>query len=455
MPLPVLEARLDEHAAANTAPALIFSGESLSYQQLLARIDDFATELTELGINAADPVMLSCGFEPDAVAMFLALLRLDAIAVINAPNDPRVAQKLAACQPRLHLQWPLQLSVSEHNLTASEAGGHPLVNQLRETGHPGFVVFSSGSSGEPKAVLHDASRFTTHLEKVSKAKSTIGFLAFDHIAGIDTLLYTLFAGGTLIVPADRSPQSVCSSIERHKAQVLPVSPSFLKLLLVSPALKDSDLSSLEIVTFGSEPPDPTVIERLAELMPTTALLQKYGTSEFGAPRSKTRPGDSRWIKLSSDDFATRVIDDVLWVKASGTMLGYLNVTSPETQDGWFCTGDQVETDGEWLRILGRESDMINVGGEKVFPAEVETVIEMLPGVLECAVHGEEHSLLGNVVVATVRLDAELLAEELSASELKQRVRRHCREQLPRHAIPVKVKTTTAPLTSERGKRLRK
>lgn len=455
MALPVLDARLEQHAAANKAPALIFAGENLSYRQLLVRIEKYAAELTSIGLNAADPVLLSCGFEPDSVAMFLALLRHDAIAVLNAPNDPRVTQKIDACQPRLHLQWPLEKSVSEHALLNSEASGHPLVKQLRDAQHPGFVVFSSGSSGEPKAVLHDAQRFTVHLQKVEKAKSTIGFLAFDHIAGIDTLLYTLFAGGTLIVPTDRSPESVCSSIEEHEAQVLPVSPSFLKLLLVSPALKNYDLSSLEIVTFGSEAPDPTVIDRLGELMPTTTLLQKYGTSEFGAPRSKTRPGDSRWIKLSSDNFATRVIDDVLWVKATGTMLGYLNVATPEAQEGWYCTGDRVETDGEWLRILGRESDMINVGGEKVFPAEVESVIETLPGILECAVRGEAHSLLGNVVVATVRLDAGLLAEGLSTSELKQRVRRHCRSQLPRHAIPVKVKTTTTTLTTERGKRLRK
>lgn len=451
----MLEARLIEHAAANSVPALIVNNEPLSYQQLLDRIHHYSTEFTAAGIVAADPVMLSCGFEVEAIAAFLALLRLNAIAVVNTPNDPRVAQKLTACQPRLHVQWPLETPIKHQDLRASEAGGHPLVQQLRESEHPGFVVFSSGSSGEPKAVLHDACRFTTHLENVKKAKSTIGFLAFDHIAGIDTLLYTLFAGGTLIVPDDRSPQAVCASIEQHQAQVLPVSPSFLKLLLVSPALNNHNLASLEIVTFGSEPPDPTVIDRLAQLMPDTALLQKYGTSEFGAPRSKTRPGDSRWIKLSSDDFATRVIDDVLWVKASGTMLGYLNVTSPEAHDGWFCTGDRVETDGDWLRILGRESDMINVGGEKVFPAEVETVIETLPGVVECAVTGEAHSLLGNVVVATVRLDDSLVAEALSAPELKQRVRRHCRGQLPRYAIPVKVQTTTKNLTTARGKRLRK
>ncbi len=456
MPLPVLENRLGEHANTGTSPAVICAGQELSYPQLLDKTADYAAQLSAAGVGAADPVLLSCGFGVDAIACFLALLRLDAIAVLAAPDDPRVEQKLAASQAKLHLEFPLagEALISGQEVRATDAANLPLVRELSASGHPGFVIFSSGSTGEPKAVLHDAQRFTAHLEKVQKAKSTIGFLAFDHIAGVDTLLYTLFAGGTLVVPEDRSPKAVCQAVEAYKAQVLPVSPSFLKLLLVSPALEAHDLSSLEVITFGSEPPDPAVTEKLAKLLPNADLLQKYGTSEFGAPRSKTKPGDSRWIKLTSDDFAVRVVDGVMWVKASGTMLGYLNATDPAEQDGWFCTGDRVEQDGDWLRILGRDSDLINVGGEKVFPAEVETVVESLPGVLECAVTGESHPLLGTVVVATVRLTDELLAEELSDAALKQRVRKHCRGQLPRYAIPVKVLTTTEALTSSRGKRLR-
>lgn len=457
MPLPVLENRLVEHASNGTNPAIVCAGQSVDYAQLLERVGRYSDELSSAGIGAADPVLLSCGFSVDAIACFLALLRLNAIAVLAAPEDPRIEQKLVASQAKLHLEFPLPDNslLGGKKLLNTKAASLSLVQKLADSEHPGFVIFSSGSTGEPKAVLHDAQRFTAHLEKVRKAKSTIGFLAFDHIAGVDTLLYTLFAGGTLIVPEDRSPKAVCQAIQAHSAQVLPVSPSFLKLLLVSPALEAHDLSSLEIITFGSEPPDPTVTEKLAKLLPNASLLQKYGTSEFGAPRSKTKPGDSRWIKLTSDDFAVRVVDEVLWVKASGTMLGYLNATDPAEQDGWFCTGDRVEQDGDWLRILGRDSDMINVGGEKVFPAEVETVVESLPGVLECAVTGESHPLLGSVVVATVKLSDELLAEDLSDSALKQRVRKHCRGELPRYAIPVKVLTTTEALTSSRGKRLRK
>jgi len=456
VPLATLDARLRSHAEATDSVALVTAEKSLSYSELLGAIDHAEERLVQAGIRAGDPVLLSCGFSAEAIPCFLAALRLNAIAVLCAPDDPKIEQKMEASGAVVHLAGgSLAELASQPETLKRPSQPHPLIARLLEDDAPGFVVFSSGSTGEAKAVLHNAQQFCAHLQSVQKAKSTIGFLAFDHIAGVDTLFYTLFAGGTLIVPVDRSPRYVCAAIESNRAQVLPVSPSFLKLLLVSPALQEADLSSLEIVTFGSEPPDPTVINRLSELLPNTQLMQKYGTSEFGAPRSKTKPGDSRWLKLESDNFKIRIIDDILWVKASGTMLGYLNV-EPDTDsakletDGWFCTGDRVEQDGEWLRILGRDSDLINVGGEKVFPAEVETVIETLPEVMECAVSGEEHPLMGNVVVAKVRL-----TEDLSQAAAKKLVRAHCKGKLSRHAIPVKVLVTQESLTSDRGKRLRR
>ena len=85
------------------------------------------------------------------------------------------------------------------------------------------------------------------------------------------------------------------------------------------------------------------------------------------------------------------------------MLGYLNAPSPFTADGWLDTGDLVEVDGEYIRFLGRHSELINVGGEKVFPAEVENVILELDNVAEALVYGERNPITGNIVCATVRL----------------------------------------------------
>jgi len=124
----------------------------------------------------------------------------------------------------------------------------------------------------------------------------------------------------------------------------------------------------------------------------------------------------------------------------------LNAPSPFSEDGWFRTGDAVEVEGEFLRILGRASDLINVGGLKVYPAEVETVIQEVENVREVAVTGEPHPFTGHVVVATVQLD-----HPEDPRTMEKRVRDHCRQRLASHMVPVRVRVTDASLHSERQK----
>jgi acyl-CoA synthetase (AMP-forming)/AMP-acid ligase II len=138
------------------------------------------------------------------------------------------------------------------------------------------------------------------------------------------------------------------------------------------------------------------------------------------------------------------------VKAESAMLGYLNAPSPFDDEGYFDTGDKVEVDGEWLRILGRESEIINVGGSKVYPAEVEDALLQIEGVTDAAVHGEPHPITGQIVAATVVLDRE---ESLPAFKLRMRLA--LKDKVPSFKIPAKVVISTEPVHSARFKRMRK
>jgi len=131
------------------------------------------------------------------------------------------------------------------------------------------------------------------------------------------------------------------------------------------------------------------------------------------------------------------------------MLGYLNADSPFTEDGWLRTGDAVEVDGEYFRILGRRSEMINVGGEKVYPAEVESVLQQMDGVEDALVFGEANALTGQMVVARVLLDTD---EKPSAFRI--RMRSLCRQRLVPFKIPQKVKVVEESLHGGRFKKLR-
>jgi acyl-CoA synthetase (AMP-forming)/AMP-acid ligase II len=278
---------------------------------------------------------------------------------------------------------------------------------------------------------------------------TIAFLLFDHIGGIDTLLYSLSNGSCLITVGDRSPDTVCQLIERYRAEVLPASPTFLNLLILRESYLRYDLSSLKYITYGTEVMPLSTLKRCSELFPNVTILQKYGTTEIGTLRSKSKASDSTWVKIGGDGYKTRIVDGILEIKARSAMLGYLNAASPFTADGWFHTGDMVEVDGDYIRILGRKSEIINVGGQKVYPAEVEGVIQDMPGVVEAVVYGEQNAITGQIVCAKVRLQ-----QAASRVNFSDKLREFCRDKLELYKIPVKIHLVNEPQYSDRYKKLR-
>jgi acyl-CoA synthetase (AMP-forming)/AMP-acid ligase II len=264
------------------------------------------------------------------------------------------------------------------------------------------------------------------------------------------MLYALANGGCIITVPDRNPDTVLSAIEKHRAELLPTSPTFLNLILLGDAYRRFNLSSLKTVTYGTEPMPESTLKRFHALFPDIQLLQTYGLSETGILRSKSKSSDSLWMKVGGEGFETRVVDGILHIKAESAMLGYLNAPSPFTADGWINTGDQVETDGEYIRVLGRKSEIINVGGEKVYPSEVESVIHELDNVAEATVYGEKNFIMGNIVCAKVSLVNDENADVFAA-----RLKKFCAERMQRYKVPVKVEVVNDKLHSERVKKIRK
>lgn len=313
---------------------------------------------------------------------------------------------------------------------------HELYQELRRRGSPGLVLLTSGTTGTPKAVVHDASKLLAKVAKKGKTHRTLGFLSYDHVGGQNTLLYCLCHGGLFVSEADRSPDAICRAIEQHRVELLPTSPSFLRMLLLSGALDRYLLDSLKLITYGSETMPEFTLKALNEALPNVAKLQQFGMSEVGVLRSRSKSDDSTWIKLGGPEFEVRVVDGHLEVKAETAMLGYLNAPSPFTVDGWLQTGDLAEQDGEWIRILGRDTDVINVGGEKVHPAEVESVIEQMEGVMHAVVRKEPNPILGHFVAVSVRLSFPEPADVF-----RRRLRAFCKSRLPKHMIPQKIEIT--------------
>jgi long-chain acyl-CoA synthetase len=405
--------------------------------------------LTAAGVTSGASVAVLGDFSPASVSALLALLKLRCI-LVPLSRDSR-DQHPQFCEIA-EIDYKIEIDENDQGVV-SHLGlrrDHPLFQSLRDNGEPGLVLFSSGSTGKPKAILHALPQLLEKFRKPRHCYRTVTFLLFDHIGGFNTLMYTLANLGCVVAPDDRTVNKVCRAIERHKAELLPTSPSFLNLLLMGESHRDFDLSSLKLVTYGTEVMPERTLALLSEAFPNVRLQQTYGLSELGILRSKSASNQSLLVQVGGEDYETKVVDGTLRIRAKCSMLGYLNAPSPFDPEGWFNTGDSVIQEGDYYRILGRVTEIINVGGQKVYPAEVEKVIAELPEFTDVSVSGEPHLLMGNVVVATVQM-----AEPLPAAEVKRRILAHCRGRLQPFMIPAKVKVVTESLVNYRFKKVRR
>jgi len=428
--------------------ALLWRDKAYSYKNLLEKVNYWKERLIINEIKQGLVIGLEGDFSPNTIAILLCLIDMNCI-IVPFDYSQRIKNqktyKLAKLKYLITIDTNDCVSFKEYN----ETSHHDYYNILRNNNRPGLVLFTSGSSGEPKVAVHDFSKLLEKFKTRRKSLSTLNFLLFDHWGGLNTMFHTLYNGGTVIPVTDRKPDAVCKLIEKYKLELLPTSPTFLNLMIMSGAYQRWDLSSLKIISYGTEPMPESVLLHLNKLFPNVRLLQTYGLIELGVLRSKSKSNDSLWVKIGGEGYKVRVIDDMLQIKADSAMLGYLNAPSPFTEDGWFITGDKVLQDGDYFKILGRESEIINVGGEKVYPAEVESVILEMDNISEVRVYGEKNPIVGNIVCADVRL-IKNVDHKLFISRLKK----YCRQKIQNYKIPVKVRIDEKKQYSDRYKKKR-
>jgi len=428
--------------------AIIYKDESITYHTLIQKILYWKSKLPFERIEPGNIIALHGDFTPNSISLLFALIENQNIIV---PFD---YSQIMMNENKMNIGCvTTSIIVDEHENVSfkmhSNNNSHPFFEKLKSLQHPGLVLFTSGTSGEPKAAVHDFVKLLEKFRTRKKALRTLNFLLFDHWGGLNTMFHTLANGGVVIALKDRRPQVICSFIEKYKIELLPASPTFLNLLLISEEFKNYDLSCLRLITYGTEPMPQSTLERIINVFPNVQLQQTYGLIELGVLRSKSKSDNSLWVKIGGEGFATRVVDGLLEIKAESAMLGYLNALSPFTDDGWFMTGDQVEQDGEYLKILGRKSEIINVGGEKVYPADVESVILEMENVAEVIVYGEKNPIMGHIVCAKVKI-----IKDEDEKEFIFRLKNHCKKHLQPFKVPIKIKIVNEDQFNDRFKKKR-
>lgn len=412
-------------------PVMFWNGKTVSYHEFLKLVDAWGERLPGYGIGQGTVCGFVAEYSPEVCALIFALIKAKAVLV---PFTTAIEHELHEFMEIAGVEGLFRFD-AEDRWSFDPCGNrekNALVQSFLEREVPGLIVFTSGSTGKPKGILQDCERVMRKFVEEREGWGTVLFLMLDHFGGFNTLLSTFAYGGTAVCLPDRSPENVCRVIQESGATLLPTTPTFINLLIASRCYQAFDLSSVRLITYGTEVMPAATLAKVREIFPNARIKQTYGLSELGVLRSKSESDDSVWVKIGGSGFETKIVDDILHIRSEANMVGYLNAPSPIDAEGWMCTGDHVEVRGEYMRILGRKSEMINVGGQKVFPAEIENVLLEAENVSEVTVVGLPHPVMGSVVKARVTL-----AEPEDRFALAERLRKFCLERMARYKVPVK------------------
>jgi acyl-coenzyme A synthetase/AMP-(fatty) acid ligase len=399
----------------------------LHHGETALRFSDIATQhIADLsGVRRGDVVAIVGDFDPPGI---LALLRLIDMGVVVVPLTKETAHE----HEYFFESAFVDVVVNGTTVRRIDHGrSHPLIAGLRERSGAGLVLFSTGTTGRPKAILHDLTLFLRRFETPRPTLRTLNFLLFDHIGGINTLLHTLFNKGVVVSPVERTVGSVLDTCRRHAVEVLPTTPTFLRMMLISGAIPELVPACLKIVTYGTERMDQPTLDALCTLMPNVDFRQTFGTSELGIVRVKSEARNSLFMKIGGEGVETRVCNGTLQVRSQSRMLGYLNAASPFDDEGWYDTKDVVEEKEGMFKFVGRLGDVINVGGLKFMASEVERVALEFPGVALVKAYARQNPITGQHVELTIQPSEEGLV-------VREEMMFHMKSRLQPHMVPKRI-----------------
>jgi acyl-coenzyme A synthetase/AMP-(fatty) acid ligase len=421
------------------------------YSDLYSQVCKYRSLINDK-IDEGDIVGVLADYNFYVIALLLVLIEKKCILVpivSNVKKESEERVEVASCGKTISISTDGNLSINK-NL---DRKNHQLSDQLINQKQAGLILFSSGSTGEPKAMIHNIDKLVnSYSGKKIKNINILIFLMFDHIGGLNTLFNSLAMGAFIIIPKNRKPAAIAALIERHKVHVLPASPTFLNIMMLDNVKDRFNLNSLRMVTYGTEPMPESLLVRLNKAFPKTRFMQTFGTSETGIIKTSSRSSGSLEMKFNDSSQEYKVIDGELWLKSETQVLGYLNAKMDSfTKDGWFRTGDLVEelSDG-YIKIKGRLKEMINVGGEKVLPIEVESVLMEIPIIKDAVVRGEPNLITGQSVTSDI-----VLLDNLDYKKAKKEIRKYCFGKLSVYKVPTKINFVEKTSISGRFKKIRK
>lgn len=425
---------------------LLSASGSLGTQELERRITEILSRLPERRAFALEAETSSF-----FVTRFLALLK-GGHTVFPVPQwlfrDPIFREKLAAETGTDFSFWAL---TEEFPSPAAGSDLHPELAAALSRGEARFIVRTSGSSGKFKFVVHDPRLFVEKYHRIGPHfEKTFLFSPADSIAGIETLLEARTHGAPVVIPSEKlTPSTVLKTLTEFGVDYFQTTPSFLNLMLMAGKFREAPPVGLRKIAFGSEPAQRRVLTELQTHWPGIELVQTYGMSEIGILRTLGAP-DPALVSFDQGLNPVRLSAGLLEVKSATPLCAHLNFQAEFTLDGWFRTHDRASVRNELYVIEGREGDLINVGGRKFFPAELEEILMRLPEVLDCTIRFEAAEFLGQALIAEL-----VIAPESEEREVRKSLKKFLEAEVPPFMHPHRFRFLKAPPGTERFKKIRR
>jgi long-chain acyl-CoA synthetase len=471
-------------------PALIAGTDRLAYGTLASRAEAVAANLARAGVRQGDRVAVMAHNGLEAVLCVCAVALLGAVVVpigtrLKRPeishifedsepaavlHAPEFAAELPQAGPAAALRFAFGTDAWSE-LCAARPGHRLAPVEIAEQDTFG-ILYTSGTTGRPKGAMlthFNVVHSCLHWQQVhglTPQDRTVLCVPWSHVAGLcGVVLPFLAVGGTLVTLAEFKRREFLQLAQQEQITHALMVPAMYGLCLLEPDLPAFDLGAWRLGVYGSAPmPEPT-IRRFAEIFPRLQMCNAYGATETTSPATIMPAGDgvahSESIGKTVPCGDIRVMDDSgcevppgqegeLWIGGPMVVPGYWR--NPEANAGAFAggywkSGDIGAIDAQgYVRIADRKKDMINRGGFKVYPAEVENVLTGIDGVIEAAVVGRPDDLLGESVVAFLNVNAPLDAAT---------VREFCKARMADYKVPGQVVIGRDPLPRNANGKIQK
>ncbi len=454
-------------------PAVIFDGQTISFEQLAERVNRLANGLSNMGVGTGDRVATMQVNTNQCVEAYFAAAQLDAIYVpinFRAKTD-ELAQMLEIAQPSLLLLGERYLPLVPEGPMSSKgiiildgetSGNNKNYEELLEVSPPDqmhfpeagdedttVIMFTAGTTGVPKGVMLTHDSFSSYLlATVEPAdpdveESNLITVPFYHIAGLQAALAAVYGGRTLVVMRQFEPVEWLRLVQDNRANRAMLVPTMLKHLMEHPDFSHYDLSSLSVITYGAAPMPLEVIREAITKFPSSRFINAFGQTETASTITMLPPDDhvlegsseeidAKLKRLTSigkplDDVEVTIVDEEgqpvaegetgeIVARGSRMMAGYWqeeSATRDTIRGGWIYTGDLGYQDQDgYIFLSGRAKDFIKRGGEMISPEEVEQVLRSHPEIDDAAVIGVPDVEWGEEVRALVVSRSDQVDEEL-------------------------------------------